>query len=95
MDDGKLMPVGLRGGQRAWAGEVTRENLADAYEYIRTTKTRATDSRLSFIQRTYEDAERLGLVEERTRAYYAVVHAEAFALEVEQTAILRREMSEQ
>lgn len=93
--DGKLMPVGYRGGHRAWDGsQMTRENLADAYEYIRTTKTRATESRLSFLQRTREDAEALGLVEEYTRAYLAVVHAEMFVLESQQNHALRQEQTD-
>lgn len=93
--DGKLMPVGYRGGGRAWDGsQMTRENLADAYEYIRTTKTRATESRLSFLQRTREDAEALGLVEEHTRAYWAVVHAEMFVLEAQQRHALHQEQTD-
>lgn len=96
MNDGKLMPVGYRGGSRAWDGsELTRENLLDAYDYIRTAKTRSTESRLSFLQRTREDAQALDLIEEHTRAYWAVVHAEMFALEVQQKNVLRDEMSEQ
>lgn len=93
--DEKLMPVGLRGGHRAWDGsELTRENLADAYEYIRTTKTRATESRLSFLQRTRGDAVALDLVEEYTRAYLTVVHAEMFVLESQQSHALRQEQTD-
>lgn len=76
-------------------GPVTRANLAEAYEYITTAKTRSTDNRLAFLQRMRPYAEQYGLTEQAEKAYRAVAHQEMFRLESMQTQMTRREASDQ